>query len=227
MNSAASFEHPCPLRFPHRVAPVARVVGAVLAAGSGSRMGSPKAELRVAGRRLVDRAVAALTDGGCDEVVAVVRAGVAVPGARVVVNTDPERGMRSSLALAVDALGEGNSDALAVLLVDMPGVGAAAVRSVVAGWSPGRIAVASYSGRRGHPTVMSPELWRVALDLAEGDEGARALLASRPELLDEIPVDGDPADLDTQADLADWTNPPSVGRLACVRSPPVSFDQTA
>jgi CTP:molybdopterin cytidylyltransferase MocA len=184
---------------------VARVVGGVLAAGSGSRMGSPKAQLRVDGVRLVDRAVAALTVGGCDEVIAVVRAGVTVPGARVVVNTDPERGMRSSLALAVDAVGA--ADALAVLLVDMPGVGAAAVRSVVAAWTPGRIAVASYSGRRGHPTVMSPELWRAALELAEGDEGARALLASRPELLDEIAVDGDPADLDTPADLTSWTEP--------------------
>jgi CTP:molybdopterin cytidylyltransferase MocA len=170
-------------------------------------MGAPKAELRVDGVRLVDRAVAALTDGGCDEVVAVVRDGVAVPGARVLVNTDPERGMRSSLALAVDAVDEADADALAVLLVDMPGVGAAAVRSVVTAWTPGRIAVASYSGRRGHPTVMSLGLWRGALELAEGDEGARALLAGRPELLDEIPVDGDPADLDTPADVADWTSP--------------------
>ncbi|MDT4974700.1 MAG: hypothetical protein QOG98_458 [Pseudonocardiales bacterium] len=170
-------------------------------------MGSPKAELRLDGVRLVDRAVTALTDGGCAEVLAVVRAGVAVPGARVLVNPDPERGMRSSLALAVEAVDGADADALAILLVDMPGVGATVVRSVVAAWTPGRIAVASYSGRRGHPTVMSPELWRAALELAEGDEGARALLARRAELLDEIPVDGDPADLDTPADVADWTSP--------------------
>jgi molybdenum cofactor cytidylyltransferase/nicotine blue oxidoreductase len=115
--------------------------------------------------------------------------------------------MRSSLALAVDAVDEADADAFAVLLVDMPGVGAAAVRSVVAAWTPGRIAVASYSGRRGHPTVMSPQLWRAALDVAQGDEGARTLLASRPELVDEIPVEGNPADLDTPADVADWTSP--------------------
>jgi CTP:molybdopterin cytidylyltransferase MocA len=168
-------------------------------------MGAPKAQLQVDGVRLVDRATTALRDGGCDEVVAVVRADMVVPGARIVANGQPERGMRSSLALAIDAAGD--ADALAVLLVDMPGVGAAAVRSVVAGWTPGRIAVASYAGRRGHPTVMSPGLWRVALNLAADDEGARALLASRPELLDEIAVDGDPADLDTPADVANWTGP--------------------
>jgi CTP:molybdopterin cytidylyltransferase MocA len=206
MNSAASFEHHLSAPSAHSVACVARVVGAVLAAGSGRRMGSPKAELQVGGGRLVDRAVAALSDGGCADVLAVVRVGLAVPGAREVINPDPERGMRSSLALAVDAAGDLDADALVVLLVDTPGVGAAAVRSVIAGWRSGRIAVASYSGRRGHPTVMSPELWRTALELAQGDEGARGLLASRPELLDEIPVDGDPADLDTPADLRNWAD---------------------
>ncbi len=159
--------------------------------------------MTIDGVRLVDRAVAALTDGGCEDVIAVVRAGVAVPGARAVVNSDPDRGMRSSLRLAIEAAGA--AEALAVLLVDMPGVTAAVVRGVITGWTPGRIAVAGYAGRRGHPTVMSPEVWRLALRYAGRDEGARVLLASRPDLLDEIAVDGDPTDLDTPADVAHWT----------------------
>src|SRR3954470_11927488 len=117
-------------------------------------MGRPKADLVVAGERLVERAVRVLIDAGCDPVLAVVRAGVAVPGATVVVNPDPDRGMRSSLELAVAAAGD--VDALAVLLVDVPGVSAEAVRSVLAAWQAGRIAVGSYSGRRGHPTVAAP-----------------------------------------------------------------------
>lgn len=177
----------------------------MLAAGSGSRMGAPKAMLRVDGVRLVDRAVTALAGGGCADIVVVVRAGVAVPGAAgVVVNPDPERGMRSSLALALAAV-DPAADALAVLLVDTPGVGAAAVRAVIAGWTPGRVAVASYGGRRGHPTVMSLERWREALDLAGADEGARALLAGHPELVDEVPAEGERTDLDSPADLAQWS----------------------
>jgi CTP:molybdopterin cytidylyltransferase MocA len=183
---------------------VAGAIGAVLAAGSGRRMGSPKAVLHVDGARLVDRAVAALSAGGCEPVLAVVPAGVEVTGAQVVVNDAPDRGMRSSLVLAVDAADAAGGDALAVLLVDLPGVPSDAIRTVVAAWRPGRIAVASYAGRRGHPTVMAPSLWRAALRLAGPDEGARALLASRPELVDEIAVAGDPADLDTPADLAAW-----------------------
>jgi molybdenum cofactor cytidylyltransferase/nicotine blue oxidoreductase len=183
---------------------VALIVGAVLAAGSGSRMGAPKADLVVAGRRLLDRAVTVLRDGGCDPIIAVVRAGTAVGGVRAVVNPDPARGMRSSLALAVQAATLARADALAVLLVDTPGVGAVAVRTVVEAWQPGRIAVAGYQGRRGHPTVMAPELWRDAVAIAAPDEGARALLAARPELVDEIDVSGDPTDLDTPDDIRRW-----------------------
>jgi molybdenum cofactor cytidylyltransferase/nicotine blue oxidoreductase len=179
-----------------------RVGAAVLAAGSGSRMGTPKAELVVDGTRLVDRAVRAAHAAGCSPVVAVVRAGTGVADALVVTNPGPERGMRSSLALAIDAASD--VDALAVLLVDAPGIGADAIRAVTGAWAPGRIAVGRYAGRRAHPTVMAPELWRSALELAGPDEGARALLATRPELVDEVDVPGDPSDLDTPADLAAW-----------------------
>lgn len=165
-------------------------------------MGRPKALVEIEGERLVDRAVAVLAGAGCAPLFAVVRSGTSVPGAATVVNPDPERGQRSSLALAVDAAAD--AEALAVLLVDAPGIGVDAARAVVAAWRPGRVAVASFDGRRGHPTVMSPELWRVALDLAGPDEGARALLRARPELVDEVPVAGDPTDLDTPADLAAW-----------------------
>jgi molybdenum cofactor cytidylyltransferase/nicotine blue oxidoreductase len=51
---------------------------------------------------------------------------------------------------------------------------------------------------------MAPDLWRAALDLAGPDEGARAFLAAHPDLVDEVAVDGDPADLDTTDDLNRW-----------------------
>lgn len=185
-----------------------RVAAAVLAAGAGTRMGEPKASIVLDGVRLVDRAVLAAREAGCAPIIVVVRAGTAVPGSQVVVNPDPGRGMRSSLSLAVDAAGE--AAALAVVLVDAPGIGAQAIAAVVSAWTPGRIAVATYAGRRGHPTVMSPDLWRGALELAVADEGARALLATRPDLVDEVAVPGDPSDLDTPEDLARWV----TGRCA-------------
>jgi molybdenum cofactor cytidylyltransferase/nicotine blue oxidoreductase len=181
---------------------VSQVAAAILAAGAGSRMGGPKAELVVGGVRLLDRAVAAARAAGCAPVYAVVRPGTELADAVPVVNPRPERGMRSSLSLAVGAAE--SAHALAVLLVDTPGTTAAAVRGVVAGWRPGRVAVARYADGRGHPIVMAPALWRAALETAAPDAGARAYLAAHPELVDEIAVPGDASDVDTPADLARW-----------------------
>jgi molybdenum cofactor cytidylyltransferase/nicotine blue oxidoreductase len=179
-----------------------QVAAAVLAAGAGSRMGAPKAQVVLGGARLLDRAIDAARTAGCSPVYAVVRAGTAVERAVAVVNPAPERGMRSSLELAVSAAR--GAEALAVLLVDTPGTGADAVRAVVAAWRPGRIALACDGRRRGHPAVMAPELWRAALELAGPDEGARAFLAAHPELVDEVDVPGDLSDVDTPDDLARW-----------------------
>ena len=163
-------------------------------------MGRPKATLVVAGVRLVDRAVAALRDGGCDDVIAVVRSGVGVPGAITVTNPDPERGLRSSLDLALRVAPD--ATAIAVLLADLPGVGPEAVRAVIGAWRPGRVALARFADGSGHPIVMSPAMWQAALALAGPDEGARRYLAANPELLDEVAVAGSAADLDTRDDLA-------------------------
>jgi molybdenum cofactor cytidylyltransferase/nicotine blue oxidoreductase len=181
------------------------VPAVVLAAGGGARMGRPKADLVVDGARLLDRAVLAARDGGCDPVIAVVRPGTQVPGAQAVPNPEPERGMRSSLALGVAAAAASAPTAVAVLLVDAPGIGADAVRAVLAAWRPGRIAVGTYAGRRGHPIVMTPEQWDAALGLAGPDEGARRYLAEHADLVDEIAAPGDPVDLDTPDDLRRWT----------------------
>lgn len=176
------------------------IAGVVLAAGAGRRMGAPKAELVVDGRRLVDRAADVLAAGGCAPVLAVVRPGTEVPGARAVINPDPDRGMRSSLEVALDAAGT-DVDALLVLLVDTPGVGADAVAAVRAAWRPGRIAVARFRSRRGHPIAMAPGQWRESIEYAAPDEGARAYLAAHEGLVDEITVPGDPTDLDDPQDI--------------------------
>jgi CTP:molybdopterin cytidylyltransferase MocA len=188
------------------VANAAKVAGAVLAAGAGRRMGGPKAELVVDGRRLLDRAVDNLATAGCAPILAVVPARTTGPdrgpGVQIVVNPDPGRGLRSSLALAVDAAAD--ADALVVVLVDMPGTTWSAIGAVVRAWRPGRIAVARYADRSGHPIVMTIAMWRAALAMAGPDDGARRYLRAYSELVDEVAVEGSGADLDTPADLDGW-----------------------
>jgi CTP:molybdopterin cytidylyltransferase MocA len=175
------------------------VSGLVLAAGAGRRMGQPKADLIVGGERLIDRAVQVLRAGGCDEVVTVVRDGVVCPDARVVVNPEPERGMGSSLRLALAAA---TGLRAVILLVDTPGIGAPAVRAVLAADSP--VVVATYRGRRGHPVAVDRSWWDEVAERAEGDCGARPFLAAHPELVQEVECPGDPSDLDTASDVAMW-----------------------
>lgn len=157
-----------------------RVAGVVLAAGAGTRFGMPKV-LAEQGEWL-RRAVEALADGGCDDVVVVLGAAVVdvPPPARAVVAQDWERGMSASLRAgfgAVDA-------ALVVLhLVDTPDVGADVVARVLAAVGPSGLARATYGGRPGHPVAVARAHWSDLLSALHGDEGARAFLAGRDDVV--------------------------------------------
>jgi nicotine blue oxidoreductase len=183
-----------------------RVAGLLLAAGSGRRLGRPKALVELGGQRLVDRGVALLRAGGCQPVVVVLGAAVvAVPGASVVVvNGDWATGMGSSLRAGLAALPD-DVTAVVTALVDQPHVGAEAVRRLAAAVEAGAAAaVATYGGRRGNPAAFARSAWPEVARLAVGDVGARAFLVARPELVTLVPCDGTgrPDDIDTPADLA-------------------------
>lgn len=179
------------------------VAGLVLAAGAGTRLGTPKALVDLGGRSLLDRAVATLREGGCDPVLAVLPPGLPVPtGVDAVPNPAWRTGMGSSLRLGLSRL---TSDAVVVLLVDTPLVGPGAVRRLASAHAAGAgVAVATYAGRRGHPVLLAREHWEEVARLAVGDGGARAFLAAHPSLVTEVACDGtgDPADVDTPEDLA-------------------------
>ena len=81
------------------------VAGIVLAGGQGRRMGRPKARVEIGGVALVDRAVAALEDAGCDPVVVA------------------DAGDDGPLFALLDPLGALTTDEVVLLACDLPVAG--------------------------------------------------------------------------------------------------------
>jgi nicotine blue oxidoreductase len=177
--------------------------GLLLAAGGGRRYGMPKALVVVDGRLLVDRALDTLRRGGCDPLVVVLGAGADEVSARaelrdvtVVVNGDWASGMGSSLRAGLGAVARTGVPAVVVMLVDTPGLTAAAVRRVRSYAAPAALAAATYDGQPGHPVLLGRAHWAGASELAVGDVGARRYLAAHAEHVTHVPC----------ADIADGTD---------------------
>jgi nicotine blue oxidoreductase len=161
------------------------VAGLLLAAGAGRRYGMPKALVESRGRLQIEWTLAVLRDTGCTPVVAVLGAGAEavlaradLTGATVVVNSDWPSGLGSSLRAGLVALQPTGVTGVAVLLVDMPGVTAVAVRRVLAHAGPDALVTATYQGQPGHPVLLGRAHWPGISELAAGDVGARPYLAA-------------------------------------------------
>jgi nicotine blue oxidoreductase len=194
------------------------VAGVLLAAGEGSRFGRPKALVELDGQTLAARGVNVLRTGGADPVLVVTGAAqVNLDGVHTVYNEQWRTGMGSSLRAALRALtdAEGAGDrpaataavdvgAVVVALADQPLVGTDAVARLIAAYRGGAsVAVAGYDGKPRNPVLLAREHWPEVIAAATGDQGARAFLRARPELvtLVECGDTGSPDDIDTAADL--------------------------
>lgn len=160
----------------------ATVAGVLLAAGAGTRYGMPKV-LAEDGDWL-RACVSALADGGCDDVVVVLGAAVVdVPApARAVVADDWADGLSASVRAGIAAI---DASYLVLHPVDTPDVGADVVARVLsaARSSPSGLARARYGDRPGHPVVIARTHWPDLLDGLHGDEGARAFLVDRTDVV--------------------------------------------
>lgn len=176
------------------------MTGLVLAAGAGRRLGRPKAEIELGGRRLVDHAVAALNAGGCDPVLVVTRdPDLVVAGARAVLNPAPEDGMGGSLRVGLSSV---DTEACVIALVDQPDLDASDVAAVIAAFVGGaRLVAARRSGRRSHPVLLAREDFAECARSATGDRGARTFLDDNAGRIRYVDLSGPLVDIDTPAEL--------------------------
>lgn len=187
------------------------IVALILAAGGGSRFVGDKHKLLslLHGERVIDHAIGSVRsaiDNGApiDRIVVVSGATPLDPLPSDVVvahNAAWAEGQASSLQVGIAAANALSADAVVVGLGDQPFIDPSAWRAVAS--SAATIAVATFSDS---PTRTPALIRRAAWDLLPktGDFGARHLISSRPELVEQVPCTGTPADIDTLEDLESW-----------------------
>jgi molybdenum cofactor cytidylyltransferase len=187
------------------------IAGIVLAAGRSRRMGEPKPFLRLEGRTFLERAVAALREGGCDPVVVVAgpaeddaarrtAAEAAALGAAVAVNPAADAEQVDSLRVGLRALPPA-AEAAVVAPVDVPEVSGETVRALADAFrrTGAPVALPAHGGRHGHPVLFARRVWPELLD-GPLPEGARTVVHAHRAELAEVPVAALPVDVDTPED---------------------------
>ena len=160
-----------------------KIAGAVLAAGSSSRLGRAKQLVPHRGTTLV-HATATCALEACDVVAVIVGArGDAVAGAlrdlpvEIVWNFGWREGMASSIRCAAEWATTTGASALALVVCDQPRLTATHLRELVDAHRTTSATIASrYQGRLGVPAVLGHVRFGDLLALT-GDRGARDLLA--------------------------------------------------
>lgn len=187
-------------------------VGAVvLAAGSSSRMGSPKQTLQFEGHSLLRRATLAALDAGCRPVVVVTGANAELVrreldqlDVREAINPDWETGMASSIRAGVEELVSIAPDisACVLLLCDQPHVTAEIISGLIAAHHATRkpVIASMYGGSFGVPALFSRMLFTELAQL-EGASGAKEIIKRHSAEAHFIPFAKGEVDVDTPDDF--------------------------
>ena len=185
------------------------IAGIVLAAGSGSRMGTNKLLLRLGDETVVRRAVRVAGEAGLDPVLVVLgheaeRAREELAGLRCEVVPNPRHllGMNTSLEAGVAAVPD-RAGAAIVLLADMPFVTPAMIRTVIArhleGGAP--VVASRYGAAQAPPTLYARRVF-AELRGSEGEGRGRAVVRGHAgEVAWVTWPEAALADLDDPADL--------------------------
>jgi CTP:molybdopterin cytidylyltransferase MocA len=180
-------------------------VGVVLlAAGGGSRFGGLHHKLltAVADKTVYEWALQSALAANIGPV-AVVWGSVELPrheaseAVTYLHNDEWATGMASSVQRALQWANERGLQSVVIGLGDQPCIPPSAWTAVAHSTSP--LAVATYAGVRANPVKLHAEFF--ALVPKTGDEGARSLLRSHPELVAEVPCTGSGIDVDLLEDI--------------------------
>lgn len=182
----------------------------LLAAGSSSRMGSPKQLLPYRGRPLLRHAVETALEAGLSPVIVVLGARAeeiqpalaGLDGVEVVVNPDWSQGMGTSIQTGLAALGSRASGAV-LALADQPLVTPQTLRRLVDFHRENGhgIVAASYSGTVGVPVFFARSAFPALMALSP-DQGCKGVILAHGSSAAHIDCPEAAVDVDTAEDYA-------------------------
>jgi molybdenum cofactor cytidylyltransferase len=186
------------------------IAAVILAAGQSKRMGQPKMMLPWHGTTVLGRVIEIFQAAGIEEVVVVTggnREGAEQiaqsAGARTVFNEDyAGQEMLSSLQVGLRAM-ESSAEAALIALGDQPQIREDTVRAIIEKYQQthARLVIPSYQMRRGHPWLVTKELWHVIFGMGS-PETPRDFLRQYAKAIDYVELDTPTIleDLDTPED---------------------------
>ncbi len=184
----------------------------ILAAGSSSRMGTPKALLDAgAGTTFLDRLAGVFLDCGCavyavlggdaERIAASVRRSSEIV---FILNPDPARGQLSSLQCGLKAAARGVQGVF-FTPVDAPAIGRDTVLALMRAFGPADYVIPAFDGQRGHPVLLRASCAGAFLALPDGATARDVLQACRPATrLVEVPDSAILDDIDDDAAYERW-----------------------
>ena len=194
-----------------------KIAGLILAAGSSTRMGSPKQLLDVGNRSLLEHVLKEALKSDLDLVVLVlgykareIRKGLEVDPKnnriKIVENPGWNQGISSSIKAGLAEIQE-KYDHCMIILGDMPCISAKAVNQLLHEYLASGLPLGAVKteGRRSLPVVFSREFYE-DLNRLEGDIGARELFSENLDRACLVEPDGySDVDLDTPEDYDRFT----------------------
>ncbi len=172
------------------------ITATILAAGTSSRMGFPKALLKFHNRTFLQTILDATEALGVQRLVVVGAASDNILSdhdlhdVKVIHNDDMDAGPIGSIRASVREVQGHPVDGLLVWPVDFPHVAVETVRVLIDGFKLGKadIVVPHYEEHRGHPVIFGRPVFAELLAIPD-DEGARGVVRARPDRVLQVPVD--------------------------------------
>jgi molybdenum cofactor cytidylyltransferase len=186
----------------------------ILAAGASSRMGQPKALLKIGYKTFLQHLADILCRAGLDEIVMVLGAKAEeiekhlgqFPG-RIVVNEKWKSGQLSSILTGLDVLKLNNLDGVFICPVDRPSIAQNLITEMIVQFSNKKkqIVVPTFETRRGHPVLFGAAMFD-ELRKASHETGARQVLWNHPDKVLEYPTDNEGilVNIDTRKNYKDF-----------------------